>query len=181
MTTWGSRLGACIVLFTLGAAPMAACGDSGGSTTTDTATTTDTVATDTQQAADTLSGDTGVADTGLAADTAVAGVPFDDPHAIFAAKCTPCHTGGGSGGHDMGAADLAAAFADSQKDPSIPKCDGLTKGGCTIVRILAGDMPKGKGCTGDPTQDSGNAACLTQAEQDTIQAWIDNGQLGPAN
>lgn len=172
MTTWRTRCGVWFALLALGAAPVGACGDSGESTT-------DTTTSDTQSV-DTLSGDTGAADTAVAADTATAGVTFDQANAIFAGKCTPCHTGGGSGGHNMGAADLAAAYADSQKDASIAKCDGLKKGACAIVRIAAGDMPKGKGCTGDPSQDSGNAACLTQAEQDTIQAWIDDGMLAPA-
>jgi hypothetical protein len=36
-------------------------------------------------------------------------------------------------------------------------------------------MPLGAGCTGDPAQDAGNPACLTQAEQDAVQAWIDAG------
>ncbi|MCB9733315.1 MAG: hypothetical protein H6745_11975 [Deltaproteobacteria bacterium] len=155
-------LGSLALLLALG---TAACGDDDGGTTT-----TDTVST-----ADTLSPN----DT-TTADTAVAGPSFDAAHAIFAAKCSPCHTGGGSGGHNMGAADIAAAYADSQLDADIAKCDGLKKGACTIVRIHAGDMPRGAGCTGDPSQDSGNAACLTQAEQDTIQAWIDGG-LQPPN
>ncbi|TNF32370.1 MAG: hypothetical protein EP329_10475 [Deltaproteobacteria bacterium] len=103
---------------------------------------------------------------------------FEGPHAIFAAKCGSCHTTGGSGGHNIGAADIAAAYADALKDAAA--CSGLKKGACTIVRIAAGEMPKGKGCTGDPTTDAGNAACLTQAEQDTIQAWIDDGMIGPA-
>jgi len=36
-------------------------------------------------------------------------------------------------------------------------------------------MPQGANCDGDPAQDTGNPACLTQAEQDIIQAWIDGG------
>lgn len=38
-------------------------------------------------------------------------------------------------------------------------------------------MPQGAGCTGNPTADVGKAACLTAAEQATIQAWIAGGQL----
>jgi hypothetical protein len=36
-------------------------------------------------------------------------------------------------------------------------------------------MPQGKGCTGDPAEDVGVAGCLTRAQQDTIQAWVDGG------
>ena len=58
-----------------------------------------------------------------------------------------------------------------------PQCvnAGLLVGECTIVLIQEGEMPLGAGCTGDPQQDAGNADCLTQEEQDTIQAWIDAG------
>jgi len=179
MTTWGSRCGVLAAVFMFGLAPLTACGDDGDSSATDTATT-DTATTDTVTD-DAIADDTSTADdTATAEDTTAANVTFDGPHAIFAAKCSPCHTGAGSGGHNIGESDLAAAFADAEKDAQIGKCDGLTKGACTIVRIQAGDMPKGAGCTGDPSQDSGNASCLTQAEQDTIQAWIDAGIPGPA-
>ena len=181
MATWGARWGAAMVLlvFVFVGVPLAACGDSGGSTPTDTLSATDTLTSDTltndTAADDTLTNDT------AGVDATGAGVTFDAPHAVFAAKCSPCHTGGGSGGHNMGAADLNAAYVDSQKAAAIAKCSGLTKGACTIVRIKAGDMPQGRGCTGDPTQDAANGDCLTQAQQDTIQQWIDDGQLAPAN
>jgi hypothetical protein len=38
-------------------------------------------------------------------------------------------------------------------------------------------MPLGKGCTGNPATDAGNTACLTAAEQTTLQAWITDGEL----
>lgn len=38
-------------------------------------------------------------------------------------------------------------------------------------------MPQGAGCTGNPATDAGYPACLTAAEQATIQAWITGGQL----
>ena len=101
---------------------------------------------------------------------AVAGPPtYDaDVQPIFASKCGSCHTSGSNGGHSIGA-DYADALLDSYL------CAGKTKGECTIVQIQSGYMPLGKGCTGDPAQDGGNATCLTQDEQDTLQAWIDAG------
>ena len=103
-------------------------------------------------------------------------VRFTEPHAIYASKCTPCHTTGGSGGHSIGAPDIATAYTSSQQ--AAYTIIG-TKGAATIVRIMAGEMPLGRGCTGDPILDSGNSACLTQAEQDTIIQWIADGQLPP--
>jgi hypothetical protein len=98
---------------------------------------------------------------------------------VFADKCATCHTEASSGGHNIGAADINAAYADSQLNAEIAFCAGLTKGACTLVRVQSGQMPLGAGCTGDPSEDAGNFACLTQAEQDTLQAWIDGGQEGP--
>jgi hypothetical protein len=48
---------------------------------------------------------------------------------------------------------------------------------CTLIRIKNGQMPRGAGCTGNPTTDAAHAACLTQAQQNTIQAWISGGEL----
>ena len=97
----------------------------------------------------------------------------DDAQPIYFDKCDPCHTGGGSGGHDIGI-NYQDAFLPAQ---IFPECvnPGLLIGQCTIVLIQEGEMPLGAGCTGDPVQDSGNAACLTQEQQDIIQAWIDEG------
>ncbi len=101
---------------------------------------------------------------------AVAPTYTGDVQPIFAAKCAPCHTGLGLGDHDIG-----TTYGDAFLPADDSDCDGLNKGQCTIVRIRSGEMPSGAGCTGDPAQDAGNAACLTQAEQDTVQAWIDAG------
>lgn len=95
----------------------------------------------------------------------------DDAQPIFFEKCAPCHTGGGLGGHDIGI-DYEDAFQPAQ---IFPQCDGLLIGECTIVLIRGGEMPLGGGCTGDPAQDEGNPACLTQEQQDVIQGWIDAG------
>ncbi len=91
-----------------------------------------------------------------------------DVQPIFQAKCSPCHAGGASG-----ESNHATSYADTQLDSYY--CAGKKKGECTIVRIKDGSMPMGAGCTGDPTLDVGNAACVTAAEQATIQAWIAAG------
>ncbi|MEO1576230.1 MAG: thrombospondin type 3 repeat-containing protein [Pseudomonadota bacterium] len=93
-----------------------------------------------------------------------------DVQPVFEELCAPCHTGLGFGGHNLGTSyDNATAAAAN------PVCADLTKGACTIVRIQSGAMPPGRGCTGDPVVDAGNAACLDAAEQDLVQAWIDAG------
>jgi hypothetical protein len=77
-----------------------------------------------------------------------------DVKPIFAAKCGPCHTGGGSGGHNIG-----LNYADTQLASYY--CSGLTKGQCALVRIQNGSMP------GSPA--------VTPGEQAIIQAWINQG------
>jgi len=93
----------------------------------------------------------------------------DDAQPIFLQKCDACHTGLGLGGHNVG-----TVYADALQPADDNACTGLTVGQCTIVLIQAGDMPQGAGCSGDPAQDAGNAACLTQAEQTAVQEWIDD-------
>jgi hypothetical protein len=93
-----------------------------------------------------------------------------DVEPILQVHCAPCHTTGGSGG-----ANLASSYADTQLASYY--CPGKTKGGCTIVRVQNGTMPAGGGCTGNPTLDAGNPACLSAAEQATLSAWIAGGQL----
>jgi hypothetical protein len=90
---------------------------------------------------------------------------------IYAAKCTPCHTGGSSGGHNIGSSFASADVPASLFD----ECTGKTKAECSIVLIKAGIMPFGAKCTGDPALDTTNSACLTKAEQDLIQSWVDAG------
>lgn len=74
---------------------------------------------------------------------------------IFFNKCGSCHTGGGSGGHNIG-----VSYADTQLPSGY--CPGHTIGYCALVRIQNGSMP-GSG--------------VTAQEQATIQAWITGGQL----
>ncbi len=106
---------------------------------------------------------------GPAAEPPSAPTYNDDVQPIFEAKCAPCHTIFGSGGHNIG-----TSYTDSLLPSNA--CPGETIGGCALIRVQDGSMPQGAGCTGDPAQDAGNAACLTQEEQDTVQAWLDAGQ-----
>lgn len=76
---------------------------------------------------------------------------------------------------NLGGANLAFTYADTQKNAYF--CAGKTKGACSAVRIQNGTMPTGMVCSGNPGTDAGNSACLTAAEQATLQAWIDGGQL----
>ncbi len=77
-----------------------------------------------------------------------------DVQPIFAAKCGPCHTGSGSGSHNIG-----TSYADTQLASYY--CLGQTKGECALVRIQNGSMP------GSPA--------VTPAEQAIIQVWINQG------
>lgn len=94
---------------------------------------------------------------------------------IFQAHCAPCHTTSMSGGHNIGNASAAIGYSDSQLVSYTTP--GQTKGHASLTRIQNGSMPQGGICTGNPATDIGNPACLTAAEQATIQAWIAGGQL----
>lgn len=108
-----------------------------------------------------------------------ADVDFADVARLFSSKCGPCHVSASFGGHDIGASDLNAAFADSQLEAVSVDCEGLTKGACTLVRIQSGSMPMGGGCTGDPAQDADNDRCFTLDEQLLLESWIAGGQASP--
>lgn len=95
-------------------------------------------------------------------------VVYADVQPIYASKCSSCHTGGSSGGHNIG-----STYGDALL--SSYYCNGKKKGECTIVRIQDGTMPQGKGCSGNPTTDAAKPECLTAPEQALIQAWIDGG------
>jgi hypothetical protein len=79
-----------------------------------------------------------------------------DARPIFFAKCGPCHTGGGSGAHNIG-----VSYSDSQLLSY--SCPGKNKGQCAVARIMNGSMP------GSPA--------VTAAEQAILQAWLDGGML----
>ena len=95
---------------------------------------------------------------------------IDDVQPIFVAKCAPCHTG-----TTPSPFNFAGDYGSNLLTAEIGQCIGLTVGECALVRIQNGEMPFGQGCSGDPVLDEGIAACLTAAEQATIQAWIDDG------
>jgi hypothetical protein len=99
-------------------------------------------------------------------------VTYQDVKPIFASKCVPCHLPGGQGQlfHT-----LADSYASANKASS--DCDGKKVGECTIVLVKSGFMPLDKKCTGDPSKDSANPACLTAEEQLRLEAWIAGGLL----
>jgi hypothetical protein len=109
-----------------------------------------------------------------AADGGDAPVTYQDVKPIFMKKCVPCHLPGG-----IGAPFHTLAYSyETAKQPSSPgECPGKTKGECTLVFVKSGFMPFEKGCSGDPTKDAGNAACLTAAEQLLLADWIADGLL----
>ncbi|MFK8014262.1 MAG: hypothetical protein AB8G17_02315 [Gammaproteobacteria bacterium] len=94
----------------------------------------------------------------------------NDVQPIFEELCAPCHTG-----LNIGDLNIGIEYASATLPAFSGACVGLTKGACTIVRIQAGQMPSNAGCTGDGVVDAANDACLDQAEQDIVQAWIDGG------
>jgi hypothetical protein len=115
----------------------------------------------------------------LASAPAVAQTTFSSVHPIYQAHCTPCHVNQGSGGHNMASPSITTAYSNSQLiSYHVP---GQTKGFATLVRIQNGTMPQGAGCSGDPTADAGNPACLDAPEQALIQARIDDGQQPPSD
>jgi hypothetical protein len=78
---------------------------------------------------------------------------------IFQTGCSPCHTTLGLGGHLVGSADLATAFADATR-----------LGPTLIARLDGGGMPLG--CAGAP----GTPGCIAVNDLATIQLWIDTGE-----
>jgi hypothetical protein len=117
-------------------------------------------------------GGTGGTMAGTGGATGGATVTYVQVQPIFRAKCTPCHSAGGIGADHH---TLADSNADARKTAEDAVCMGGTVGSCTIIRVRDGSMPLGKGCTGNPAQDASNPACLTQAEQDTLAAWVTGG------
>ena len=102
---------------------------------------------------------------------------FDEVDPIYRAHCSDCHSTQGNGAFNVAHPDIDTAHADSQLASYFSL--GQTKGFATLVRIQNGEMPLGAGCSGDPSADAGNAACLSALEQARIQSWIQDGQLGP--
>lgn len=77
---------------------------------------------------------------------------------IFQGQCSPCHSTLGRGGHFVGSADLATAFADA------------TRLGSTLIdRLDGGGMPPT--CQGLP----GDPGCISIENLALIQLWIAGG------
>jgi hypothetical protein len=110
------------------------------------------------------------ADGGPGGSGGTGAVTYQDVKPIFAAKCVPCHVTGGEGAPFH---TLAESYATAN-DPS-GLCPGKKKGECTLVQVKSGYMPFMKKCTGDPTKDGGNSACLTAEEQQKLADWIAGG------
>jgi uncharacterized membrane protein len=110
-----------------------------------------------------------------AATPAVSEGAYAEVHAVFTAKCTPCHAGttpeAGSGGAALGASSAAVSFDAGQLDANFSACSGKSVAECALIRIKDGSMPKGAGCDTDPS----GADCVTAAEQALIEAWIQDG------
>jgi hypothetical protein len=118
--------------------------------------------------ADAGTDDAGVADAGdddaSGADT-VTVTYTADIQPILQAKCSTCHTVAAFGG-----VNFASEYADTQILST--RCSGKKVYECMLERVLTGSMPMGRGCTGDPAADEGNADCLTQGELDALTAWV---------
>jgi mono/diheme cytochrome c family protein len=121
--------------------------------------------------------DDGGPDTG-GGDIAVAVTYTKDVQPIFMAKCATCHTGDGSGGHNIGTT-YADAFKLVMTTDAPAGCfkDGDAKtmpktiGECTLPAIMEGWMPMSMGCFNTPRPDP----CVTLAQQDVVAAWIAAG------
>lgn len=87
---------------------------------------------------------------------------------MLESKCDPCHTTEGAGGFNH-AVDYGATQEPSEL------CPGKQVYECMLVLVKNGTMPEDGACSGDPSADADNSACLTQAEQDRLAAWIAAG------
>jgi hypothetical protein len=115
----------------------------------------------------------------LAAVAPAAQTTFSEAHPVFVNRCGQCHAVVGFGGFDIADPNIHSAYFDSQQ-PSY-WAPGQTKGYAAYQRILNGSMPPTGGCTGDPILDLGQPGCLTAMEHAVLQAWIQDGQLGPSS
>jgi hypothetical protein len=112
---------------------------------------------------------------GSGADAGGATVTYTkDVKPIFSVKCAgSCH------GTTRIAHNLGSSYADAKKKPTNTMACGTlaTVAECTIKRIKDGSMPgiPAPKCTGNPVMDANNTKCLTQAEQDIVQAWVTAG------
>jgi hypothetical protein len=115
--------------------------------------------------------DAGSTDGGL--DASADGGPIgvvsfeQDVHPIFVASCGPCHVADNSGGHNVGGSDVAAAYDQA-----------VDIGQRLVTRVDGGGMPPSyaeppNDCGAEGGDQPGDPGCLTVAEVQLIQAWID--------
>jgi len=94
-----------------------------------------------------------------------------DVRPIILAKCGSCHTGN----ERIANADPQNAYNGTQRVGS--QCGNTIRvSECILIRINNGSMPQNAGCTGDAEDDT-RAECLAEAQEQTIQAWLDQGEL----
>lgn len=114
--------------------------------------------------------DAGSTDGGLEASAEPSGIVSfaGDVHPIFAESCGPCHVTDNSAGHNVGGPDVASAYAEA-----------VDLGQRLVIRVDGGGMPPSYA---DPPNDCGaegrgdqpgDPGCLTVAEVQLIQTWID--------
>ncbi|MFT5432134.1 MAG: hypothetical protein ACI9OJ_002832, partial [Myxococcota bacterium] len=112
----------------------------------------------------------------------VVSVTFDDVSEFFRIGCGACHGGAsptaGSGSQSIGSPDIAVAYAASQLTTNNGAYPGTVVGQAAHARILDGSMPT-VGCTTGGSEGDFPPPCITAAEQDVIQDWIDGGMLPP--
>jgi hypothetical protein len=115
--------------------------------------------------------DAGTTDAGL--DASAEGPPSgvvsfeQDVHPIFVESCGPCHVANGDGSHNVGGPDLAMAY-----DQAV----GI--GQRLVMRVDGGGMPPPyadppNNCGDQGGDQPGDPGCLTVAEVELIQTWID--------
>ncbi len=116
--------------------------------------------------------DAGVLDAGDAGDPDASGdgggpevVSFAaDIQPIFAQRCGPCHTTDGYAGHNVGGADLEAAYADA-----------VRLGQDLVGRINGGGMPPSDAPPPNDCADGagpGDPGCVTVEELNRVQTWL---------
>jgi uncharacterized membrane protein len=101
-------------------------------------------------------------------DAPMAAATWADVHTQLQMRCALCHGGGtpATGGHNMGQADVMAAYNDSQLPAGA--CAGITKGACAAMRVRAGSMPPG-----------GLAEPARSELASLLDRWVEAGQPAP--
>ena len=91
---------------------------------------------------------------------------FDDVHPILESGCSGgfCHSGG---------------MANFDKEKAYKTV--INKGLCDTIlqQVQSGEMPAGKGCTGDPLADAVIPGCLNQDDHDILISWITGDESCP--